>query len=125
MLSANKKILLAEDEPQIRKLIATILLGNGYNVLEAVDGKDAIKVATEHSHDNIDLLLTDVVMPHITGPELAKKFKTIFPKAGIILMSAYAKETIIQEIESDQRVQFIEKPFLPQELTEKVGNILN
>ncbi len=125
MPNTNKNILLAEDKAQFRKLIANTLPGNSYNVLEAVDAEDTIQVTTEHSHDNIDLLLTDVVMPHITGTEVAKKFKTIFPKAGIILMSAYAKETIIQEIESDQRVQFIEKPFLPQVLTEKVGNLLN
>ena len=125
MPGTNKNILLAEDEPQVRKLIATILRGNGYNVLEAVDGKDAIQVANEHSSEQIDLLLSDVVMPHMTGTELANQFQAIFPKASIILMSGYASESILLEIEPDQNVQFIEKPFLPRALTEKVSQLLN
>ena len=95
MPNANKNILLAKNKAQIRKLIATILLKNSHNIPEAVDGKDAIQVTAEHSHNNIDILKTKVVMPHITGPELAEKFKTILPKASIILMSGYAIETII------------------------------
>ena len=120
-----KNILLAEDEPQIRKMIATILRGKGYNVLEAVDGKDAIHIANEHSQDHIDLLLTDVVMPYITGPELANQFKSMFPKANIILMSGYTEETILKKIKSDQKIHFIAKPFLPQVLTEIIDQLLN
>ena len=79
MPDTNKNILLAADEPQMRKLITTIPQGNAYNVLEAVDGKDALQVANDHSNNRLDLLPTDVVMPYITDTELAYQFQAMFP----------------------------------------------
>ena len=81
-------ILIAEDEPAVRNLLQKILNSAGYQVLVASDGKKALEIADQHKR-NIDLLLSDIVMPEMSGVELAKTLKSKRPEMRIILTSAY------------------------------------
>ena len=118
-------ILLAEDEPLIRNMTAAILGLEGYNVLEATNGLKALELAEENRGKDIQLLLTDIDMPKLNGLELANRFKRIFPKTKILLMSGYIEETCLRDITSDSNVAFLGKPFLPHILTQKIQDMLD
>ncbi|HMH75900.1 MAG TPA: response regulator, partial [Candidatus Udaeobacter sp.] len=83
-----RTILVVDDDPWVRVLARDVLAGEGYRVLEASDGQDAIRVAAEHPGP-IHLLLTDVVMPQMSGPELAKRLVRSRPETKILCMSGY------------------------------------
>jgi PAS domain S-box-containing protein len=113
-------ILLAEDEPLLRELGQAILAQAGYEVLTAPNS-DALKsLLTEHS-GTIDLLLTDVIMPGISGPELVRLVRESRPNIRVLYMSGYSAD----EIEDlDRDAGFLQKPFTPSELTAKVAEVL-
>ncbi len=113
-------ILLAEDEPLLRELGETILAQAGYKILTAPDS-DAIKALLSSYSGTIDLLLTDVIMPEISGPELARLVRQTRPEIRVLYMSGYADD----EIEDlDRNAGFLQKPFTPSELTAKVAEVL-
>jgi two-component system cell cycle sensor histidine kinase/response regulator CckA len=112
-------ILVAEDEPPLLELLRRLLDSAGYQVLIASDGKKALKIA-EHT-GNIDLLLSDVVMPEMSGVELAKAIKRQRPEIRIILTSAYPQGMLVM----DSGWHFIPKPFFPQRLLEEVRKALS
>jgi len=113
-------ILLAEDEPLLRELGETILKQAGYKVLTAPDS-DAIKALVAEYSGTIDLLLTDVIMPGISGPELVRLVRETRPNIHVLYMSGYAND----EIEDlDRDAGFLQKPFTPSELTAKVAEAL-
>ncbi|MES2123120.1 MAG: ATP-binding protein [Gemmatimonadota bacterium] len=114
-------ILLAEDEPQIRRLTERVLSRLGYIVLAAADGAEAIQVATSWE-GRIDLLLTDMVMPGITGRELASRIREARPPIRLLLMSGYSEELVAAE---GERTPFIGKPFTPTELAMAVRTTLD
>ena len=113
-------VLLAEDEPIVRSLVRTVLVEAGYHVLDAANGEKALEIADQHKR-NIDLLLSDVVMPEMSGVELAKALKSKRPEIRIILTSAYPQGTLIM----DSDWHFIAKPFFPQRLLEEVRKVLS
>jgi CheY-like chemotaxis protein len=113
-------ILIAEDEPALRNLFQNILNSAGYQVLIASDGKKALEIADQHER-NIDLLLSDVVMPEMSGMELAKTLKSKRPEIRIILTSAYSLETL--GMDSDWH--FIPNPYCPKRLLEEVRKTLS
>lgn len=117
-------ILLAEDEPMVRNMIATILKGHGYNVLVAVDGQDALEVTKTNQQEEINLLLTDIEMPKMNGLELVRQFRKECPEAKIILMSGFTEDPSLKDAKSQQNTEFISKPFSPQTLTQKVEEML-
>ncbi|HZA21032.1 MAG TPA: response regulator [Dehalococcoidia bacterium] len=121
----TETILLTDDEPLVRNLIATLLNNQGYTVLAASNGSEALQVAQEHANDKIDLLLTDIVMPQMDGVQLSTEFRRLFPQAKIILMSGYAEESKLQRMMAEPNVEFIAKPFRPQVLTNKVREMLD
>jgi CheY-like chemotaxis protein len=125
MERGTETILLTDDEPLVRNLIATLLNNQGYTVLEASNGTDALQVAQEHIDDKIDLLLTDVVMPYMDGVQLSGQFRQMFPQAKIILMSGYTEESRLQQVIAQPNIEFMEKPFTPQTLAQKVWEILD
>ena len=125
MQSGRESILLAEDEPLVRGMIATSLRNLGYNVLEASDGAEALQLAQEFPAGDIQLLLSDVVMPRMNGIELSRRFRDMFPDAKILLMSGYTEEADIQGAISDSSIAFLPKPFSLHELAEKVREVLN
>jgi PAS domain S-box-containing protein len=114
-LESSATILLVEDEPAVLSLAGRVLRARGYTVLEAHDGLEAL--STQESHDGqIDLLITDVVMPKLGGPELAKQLQRARPHLHVIYMSGYSDNVKVSEMMTDQGVPFLQKPFTPSAL---------
>jgi CheY-like chemotaxis protein len=114
-------ILLVDDDPSIRRGAARILRLQGYNVLEACDGFEALRVAHEYE-GSIDLLLTDIVMPQMRGDELAARMRTSFPCTKVLLASANAYPRDLGDDMDD--VAFLTKPFGIDSLTSKVREVM-
>ena len=113
-------ILLAEDEPLLRELGETILKQAGYKIQTAPNAEELKKFVAEHD-GKIDLLLTDVVMPGMSGPELVRLVRARWPDVRVLYMSGYADD----EIEDlDRDAGFLQKPFTPMELTAKIAEML-
>ncbi|HKW17363.1 MAG TPA: response regulator [Terriglobales bacterium] len=113
-------VLLAEDEPLLRELGETILRQAGYTVVSVANGDEMRKLMADHS-GGVDLLLTDVVMPDMSGPDLARLGKQRWPDARILYMSGYADEELK---DLDPNAGFIQKPFTPTELMAKIAEML-
>ncbi|MFO1044854.1 MAG: response regulator [Planctomycetaceae bacterium] len=120
----SETILLVEDEVAVRNLVKAVLAGNGYTVLEASGGQEAIQVATQFS-GTIELLLTDVVMPEISGPKVAEAIQQLRPEIRVIYMSGYANEAILSRGVSKVTDGFLQKPFTIAGLADKVRSILD
>ncbi len=106
-----KQILLAEDEPIVLNLIGTLLRSWGYCVFSAYNGREALKISGQHP-GRIDLLVSDVIMPEIRGPELAELLKVERPQLKVILVSGYSQG----QIGLQYGWKFLQKPFAPEEL---------
>ena len=119
----SETVLIAEDEESIRVLINKVLLSNGYKVLEAKSGEGAIEVSGEFKGD-IDLLITDMVMPGINGVELYNKLKSVRPNLKVVFMSGYTEEAAIQCGELEKGSAFLSKPFNTDDLLNKIRDVL-
>ncbi|MGX6603535.1 PAS domain S-box protein [Micromonosporaceae bacterium Da 78-11] len=108
-------ILAVEDEPALRDVLQRILAGAGHEVLIAADGPSALEIAREHQ-GRIDLLLTDVVMPHMLGKDLAERFAAVSPGARVLFMSGYARPVLTSQGTLDPEVTLVEKPFTKAQL---------
>jgi CheY-like chemotaxis protein len=122
--SGHETVLLVEDEPMLRELGTTVLEELGYRVFSAENGADALRVLEENPDVPIDLLLTDVVMPGMSGPKLAEQLTAAFPKMRVLFMSGYPGTAIVQGGSLQSGVAYIEKPFTPTVLLEKVRQAL-
>ena len=120
----TETILLVEDEEVVRGLTRKILMQAGYNVLDAKGGDEAIRLCSLHVGP-IDLLLTDVVMPEVSGKEVADRLLELRPSIRVLYMSGYTDEAIVQHGVLDANVKFIQKPFTWAGLTRKVREVLN
>jgi two-component system cell cycle sensor histidine kinase/response regulator CckA len=116
-------VLLVEDEEGVRSLLRKMLRKRGYTVLDARDGSEALFVSKEHQGP-IHLLLTDVVMPKMNGWELAKRLSPLRPEMKVLFMSGYTDDAIVRHSMSDAATAFIQKPFTPDALVEKVSDVL-
>ncbi|PYS24865.1 MAG: hybrid sensor histidine kinase/response regulator [Acidobacteria bacterium] len=124
IMPGSETILLLEDEDTVRNLARQILEGAGYKVVEVSRGEEAIKrFAAEDG--SIDLLLTDVVMPEMSGKEVADRVCELSPSLKVLFMSGYTDEAIVHHGVLDSNVQFIQKPFTPAALTTKVRQVLD
>ena len=112
-------MLLVEDEPAVRDLAREILEGSGYTVLEACDAQEAVLVAERHAGP-IHLLLTDVVMPGLSGRALAERLRPLRPEMQVLYMSGYTDDAIVRHGVLDPDTLFIQKPFSPDALGHKV-----
>ena len=117
-------ILVVEDESMIRELAHRILDDAGYDILTAADGDEAIRLAAQHA-DTIDLMLTDVVLPGISGHELAKRLSTSPHHTPVLYMSGYTDGAIVHHGVLDPGIPFIQKPFTPSQLLAKVREVLD
>jgi CheY-like chemotaxis protein len=117
-------ILLVEDEPAILRLAARILEKQGYAVMAASTPGEAMRLSREHSGE-IDLLITDVVMPEMNGRDLAKNLLSIYPNLKRLFMSGYTADVIAHHGVLDEGVNFLQKPFNINELTKKIREILD
>lgn len=122
--SGTETILLVENEESLRALAKEFLKGGGYAVLEAENGKEAIRIANAFGGP-IDLLLTDVIMPEMGGKQLADQLKTLRPTTRILYMSGYSDEAIAQSGVRAMEMLFLEKPFTRDILLRKVRRILD
>lgn len=125
-LTGTGIILLVEDELPVRMVCARHLRNKGYNVIEAVDGVDAMEKIKNGEITSIDLLISDVMMPNIGGPELVSQIRDVFGDVKAMLMSGYT-EDVLQDINKDTALKdivFLAKPFLPDTLATKVKQIL-
>jgi PAS domain S-box-containing protein len=120
----HETILLVEDEDDVRELTQMVLSERGYNVIEAHSPAEAERLAGNDGAD-IHLLLTDVVMPGISGRELAKRLTARFPHLRVVFMSGYTYNVIAQNGTLEEGLSFLQKPFTPQLLTEKVREALD
>ena len=117
-------VLLVEDEPALRDLIKYALTGNGFTVLDVPSPADAIALSREHS-GSLHLLLTDVIMPGMDGPALAKQVQKERPDIKVLYMSGYATNFIMHDGEVEPGTNFLEKPFHPRTLLNKVREVLD
>jgi two-component system, cell cycle sensor histidine kinase and response regulator CckA len=122
--SGTETVLLVEDEELVRNLVRDILKQNGYFVLEAHHGTEALRVALQHSGP-IHLLLTDVVMPQMGGRVLAQRLKSFRPTIRVLYISGYVDDATIQEGVSNPGTSFIQKPFTVETLSRKVRELLD
>jgi CheY-like chemotaxis protein len=117
-------ILLVEDERSVRTLARRILEARGYTVLEAEDGGSAEQLSLGHQGP-IDLLLTDVVMPELSGPELAERLLPQRPETRVLYTSGYTDHAILRAAVWESGANFLQKPFTPESLVQKVQEILD
>jgi CheY-like chemotaxis protein len=120
----RETILLVEDDVSVRNLAREILEMNGYKVIEAAEGKEALLLC-ERYQEPIHLLLTDVVMPEIGGRELSKRLVEKYPEMRVLYMSGYTDNAIVHHGALDHGTNFIQKPFSPAALVKKVRECLD
>jgi PAS domain S-box-containing protein len=120
----TETILLAEDDEIVRRLVIEVLQRYGYQVLEASSTAEAILIGQRHSGP-IHLLISDVVMPEMNGPELSIRLQRFRPEMKVLYMSGYTDSTIVQQRMADEARNFIQKPFVPDALVRRVREILD
>jgi PAS domain S-box-containing protein len=120
----SETLLIVEDEPAVRALVASALRGLGYYVLEAGGGEAAIRVAAAYA-GTIHLLVTDVVMPQMSGKELAERLQATHPTLKVLFVSGYTENTIVHHGVLEPGIDFLPKPFTLSALSQKVREVLN
>ncbi|MBA3975599.1 MAG: hypothetical protein C0504_15435 [Candidatus Solibacter sp.] len=122
--TGRETVLLVEDEAEVRRYVAEVLAALGYQVLQA-DGAGQALLVSEKANKPIDLLLTDVVMPLLSGKELAARLRPFQPRIQVLFMSGYADDSITAEEMNQQGAHFIQKPFGPNQLALAVRKALD
>jgi len=120
----GETILIVEDEEALREVTRRIFARNGYQVITAANGLDALRIAGAHPGE-IHLLVTDVVMPHMLGKEVAEKMRLIKPEIEVVFMSGYARPVLASQGRLDPGVALVEKPFSEADLLATAGQVLN
>jgi nitrogen-specific signal transduction histidine kinase/CheY-like chemotaxis protein len=121
----NESVLVAEDEPAVRALAVRILRQQGYRVLEATNGEEALRIARDRPDVSIALLLTDLVMPQMGGATLAEQITLLYPSIKVLFMSGYSDTAIVRSGPAQDGVAFLHKPFSPAALAGKVREVLD
>jgi DNA-binding NtrC family response regulator len=120
----SETILLVEDEEAVRNLTRRLLEAGGYTVLQASSAEQALEVEQRHS-GRLDMLLTDVIMPGLSGPELASALLASRPQMRVLYVSGYPDEAMASQGILDPDASFLQKPFTPEILARKVREILD
>jgi two-component system cell cycle sensor histidine kinase/response regulator CckA len=121
----TETILIAEDDPSLLEMSAALLRRLGYTVLTAENGIKALELKQQRETGHIDLLLTDVVMPHMSGKELSDRIKSIYPTTRVLFTSAYAENAILHQGILSEGIVLLQKPFTPSMLAKKVREVLD
>jgi CheY-like chemotaxis protein len=124
MLTGSETILLVEDEDQVRSAARGILRRQHYPVIDAKNGNEALLLCEQHA-GIIDLLLTDVVMPQMSGVELARRIAIKRPAIKVLFMSGYTDEAVIRYGALGAGIAFVQKPFTTETLARKVRQVLD
>ncbi|MEE2995389.1 MAG: response regulator [Gemmatimonadota bacterium] len=122
-LHGSETLLLVEDEKAVRKLFRHNLSKGGYIVLEASNGPDALAISNSYP-DSIHLLISDAVMPRMSGPALADQLKRKYPAVKVLYVSGYTGDMLTQH-HVDEEAMFLQKPFAPDELVRMVRDLLD
>ena len=120
----GETVLVVEDEEALRQVTKRIFTRNGYHVITAANGPEALDIASAHPGE-IHLLVTDVIMPHMLGKEIAEKMQAIKPGIEVLFMSGYARPVLASQGRLDPNVALVEKPFSEAELLAQAGHVLN
>jgi two-component system, cell cycle sensor histidine kinase and response regulator CckA len=120
---AQRTILVVDDEPEIRKLVAAMLTRNGYTVLSADTGENAVKLFRNNPHT--DLLLTDVVAPGMSGPMIADEIAILKPGIKVLFMSGFDGTQVVQRYVVEKGYSLLIKPFTMEQLEKKVEALLS
>ena len=120
----TETVLLVEDEDHVRGVVLGILRKHGYRVLEARHAGEALLIAEKYDAP-IDLLISDVVMPQMSGPELARRLGALRPSMRVLCMSGYTDDSIVRHGILGSEIPFLQKPIMPQALTRKVREVLD
>ncbi|MGY8803313.1 MAG: response regulator, partial [bacterium] len=118
----NERILVVEDDEQVRKMLIRSLQAKGYEVLDASHAKDALVLAQQ---PQIDLLVTDVIMPGLNGRELAAKVAELHPKIAVLYVSGYSDDVLTQKGILDDGLKLLKKPFQLDVLTKLIRELLD
>jgi CheY-like chemotaxis protein len=116
--------LLVEDEILILRVASAALSALGYNVLTATNALDAIELIEDRA-DPVHLLVTDVVMPKMGGPDLAKRLVGMRPEMRVLFSSGYTEDAIVDRGVLDEHVHFLQKPYTPSTLARRVREVLD
>ena len=123
-LQGSETILVAEDSESLREIATEYLRSLGYSVMDSVSGKDALRQANEF-HGPIHLLVTDVVMPEMSGPELANQIAVGRPEIKVLFTSGYTDDVIARQGVLENGVAFIQKPYRPKALARRIREVLD
>jgi CheY-like chemotaxis protein len=122
--TTDRTILLVEDDEPLRKLVSRILNRTGYTVVSASNGEEALRLIDSPEHTGIDLLVSDVVMPGIGGKALAEKLEARLPDLKVLFISGYPDEAVVHHGVLDEGVAYLQKPFSPKAIIQKVQEVL-
>ena len=120
----TETIVVAEDAEGVRAVVQTVLRRNGYTVLPAPDGQTALDLVATHP-EPIHLLITDVIMPGMSGRQLADRLRELRPGLKVLFVSGYTDDAIIRHGMLEPGIAFLQKPFTPESLTRKVREVLD
>jgi CheY-like chemotaxis protein len=118
-------VVLAEDDPLVRRFVARTLGELGYTLLEVANGCEALGVLSNYWEAGIDLLLSDVGMPEMNGLELARRVRVVYPDIPVILISGYMDHVESENLEIHEETSFLQKPFTPQDLAHRIREVLD
>jgi PAS domain S-box-containing protein len=121
----TETILLVEDDSALREMAATLLRRLGYTILTAANGVEALSLKHDRTTGHVDMLFTDVVLPHMGGKELADRVRALYPHTRILFTSAFTENAIIHQGVLDKGVALLPKPFTPSMLARKVREMLD
>ena len=121
----KETVLLVEDELMVRSMVATVLRDRGYEVLEAANGEEALRMAQQHGGEGIQLLLTDVVMPQMGGRELAEQLQSNHSNIKFLFTSGYMGDSGAHFDYLPAGTDFLAKPYMPDALAVKVREVLD
>jgi CheY-like chemotaxis protein len=119
----SETLLVVEDEPSVLSIAGRVLTSSGYRVLEAGDAAEAHEVFAEH-RDEVDLLVTDVILPDINGRQLYEQLREQRPDLKVLFMSGYTDNAIVHHGVLDEGVEFMQKPFTPNQVARRVREAL-
>ncbi len=123
-LTGTGTVLIVEDEEAVRMFSTRALKNKGYNVIEAFSGENAIEVIEAFGGDKIDLIISDVVMPGISGPEFVEQISPKFPNIKVVFVSGYGEDAFYQKYGTERKFNFLAKPYSLNQLAERVKELL-
>jgi len=123
-LHGNERILLVEDEVSLSRMVSTMLKQYGYDVLQAYNAEEALEIY-KNKKDGVDMIITDIVMPGMNGIDMVKHLTTTYGEIPVLYISGYTDNEIIQRGLAKHGLHFLQKPFTPDQITEKIREILD